>query len=380
VPFSFWPVDGTGRTVNSQGALVVSDPWAVIRAAIKWRCPMAGRSEAAALAAQAEDYYRAGRAAARVNPSFMFGSFWNLTRALVLMNGATSLHESGFDDLAQFTSLPTRPLFNSSIIARASASADLIHDLSGALGLDAPLPEVPIPVADLLGQVVVGHRIYRCATRAAEHFVPVREVQFMTDPNTRAVWVDLLFDGPRLNRHFQVSRERLLRDSGLGVHFREVSDGISANRRFEMTEPVVYRERPAVALRDVVQSVKPYLWASLGNAPPRWTHHVYLASSNRLPQMLSLFLLLFYFTSTIQRRPDIWEQLIADPLGVFIVKFISDQPVQLLFMLASEFAQRQVVPPPGSISKSIDPIPMHAPGNELYSPSGETSHVSRVQP
>jgi hypothetical protein len=73
-------------------------------------------------------------------------------------------------------------------------------------------------------------------------------------------------------------------------------------------------------------------------------HHVCLATASRVPQVLSLYLLLFAFGSVTRNRPHRFEEVLSEPIGSFIVDFVSRQPEQLLYLLASEFAAREVVP------------------------------------
>ena len=54
--------------------------------------------------------------------------------------------------------------------------------------------------------------------------------------------------------------------------------------------------------------------------------------------------MLFAFASVTHFRPRRFDQLLTEPIGTFVVDFISRQPGQLLYLLASEIASREVVP------------------------------------
>ena len=165
----------------------------------------------------------------------------------------------------------------------------------------------------------------------------------MTDVGERTIWVDLIFDSGRLGRS-DLSSSKLMVAGALGAVFREVESDTAGRRRFEMLRPFAYDKEPWDELDQVVNTVRPYLWTSLGKGSSYGVHHLSLAAGNRVPQVLGLYLLLFAFGSLTHFRPHRFDQLLAEPIGSFVVDFIARQPEQLLYLLASEFATREVLP------------------------------------
>jgi YaaC-like Protein len=349
VSFSAWPLArGTSR-IEFQKVLFTSNLWDVMRAAANLRCPPARLSEAEALITMAEDLYRAAVSAIRANPLLLYLVFQNLAKALIVVSGHTGSLENLIDGITDQHGLDGWELRNAWILVEPSAGPNVFQLLAAALRLPVPAPGSAIPVLDLLPQVVVGHRLYRSATAAPEHFAAAQELQFMHDVVERTVWIDLLFDSGRLGRA-DLTTSKLIGAGALGAAFRQVESDLAGRRRFEMLKPFSYDKHPSERLQEVVDAVRPYLWTAVSKASPYRVHHVCLATANRVPQVLGLYLLHFAFGSIMRIRPHRFDELLAEPIGTFVVDFISRQPEQLLHLLASEFAEREVVQGSESLS------------------------------
>lgn len=72
--------------------------------------------------------------------------------------------------------------------------------------------------------------------------------------------------------------------------------------------------------------------------PAAETHH-------RVPQLASLWLLFYYFGSIVRYRPHLFDNVTSGSFGAFVTEFISAQAEQLLYLFASEMAQREVAKP-----------------------------------
>ncbi len=95
--------------------------------------------------------------------------------------------------------------------------------------------------------------------------------------------------------------------------------------------------------------MRPYLWEIVSAIPGSVyrRYYVYLAaqrgkhlSPNRLYVGNP-----FYLGSVVRDRPHTFEEMIASPFGPFITEFISAQPEQMLYMLASEMCAREIAQP-----------------------------------
>lgn len=357
VAFSAWPLAPNSNPTEFQQVLFAPSPWDIARASAHLNAPAARLTEASAFIDQGEEMHRAAAAGHRANPLLLYYAVNNLAKALIIVRGYDRSLEKVRDGVAEQSGPGGWELRNSELLIEPSAEPTVFQLLAGALGLTPPSTGSAIPVSDLLPQVVLGHRLYRSATGAPEQFAVVHELQFMHDPMGKTVWVDLLFDSGRLARA-DVTSTTLISAGGLVDTFREVESDLAGRRRFEMLAPFSYQTKPWERLEAVVAAVMPCLWSTVGKAPPYRVHQVCLATANRVPQLLGLYLLHFAFGSITRHRPHRFEEVLSEPIGSFIVDFVSRQPEQLLYLLASEFAAREVVPgtrPPQARGGGADP-------------------------
>jgi len=263
---------------------------------------------------------------------------------LALVNGYSGSLERATHGLSERTAAGGRAIRDSEIEVGVTSAArpSIFRLLATSADLPAPAAGQLFPVEDLLPQVVVGHRLYRASTRTAEKFITVDKVRLMKSAVGNSLWVELVFDRGRLSR-YGVSGTQLLADGDLDTTFREVASGVTGTRRFEMLTAVAYGARPTDGMYRAVRTVRPKLWRALSGVRPYRTYYVCLATANRLPQILASYMLMFYFGSVTRYRPHIFDRVLAGPLGGFVTEFITSEPEQLLYGLASQLAQREVV-------------------------------------
>ena len=152
---------------------------------------------------------------------------------------------------------------------------------------------------------------------------------------------------------YAVPRSRLLDEGGLSGLFREVmTTGIARDDDlvcFEQDVPLTYTGRPTDVVADLVALVRPQLWRIVSATPAaayrRYYLHLTPVGQLRLPQLASSWALFFYFGSV---SCDTGLACSTGPLasyGPFVSEFISAQPRQMLYLLASEFCQRKIARP-----------------------------------
>jgi hypothetical protein len=64
-----------------------------------------------------------------------------------------------------------------------------------------------------------------------------------------------------------------------------------------------------------------------------------------LPQLLSIYAISYYLGSITRYRPHHFPAINDGAFGPRIQDFISGQPQQFLYLLASEFARREIAKP-----------------------------------
>jgi hypothetical protein len=216
-----------------------------------------------------------------------------------------------------------------------------------ALKYTPPPDKTVLEVSDLLPQVVVGHRQWRDAEDRAERFVRV-EVQFRHDADKRAVWICLYVRLDDLSR-YAVNPSAVLTSANLDAVFQLVPSIDPEAHCFEMRRPAKYRDDAVETLQQLAYRVRDYLWEIVSTVPGAAYRRYYLYLSppgaEPLPQLGSLWATFFYLGSVVRYRPHTFAQMIAGPFGPFITEFISAQPAQMLYMLASEMCRREVAQP-----------------------------------
>lgn len=112
------------------------------------------------------------------------------------------------------------------------------------------------------------------------------------------------------------------------AHLRSVPTNVAGTR-------VVRHSRAADEIKDVVEAVRPFLRRSATSMPPYRHYYVHLSPparrQERLPQLLSLYMLFFYFGSVTRYRPHVFDEILSSNYGPFVREFIASQPDQLLY-------------------------------------------------
>ena len=110
-----------------------------------------------------------------------------------------------------------------------------------------------------------------------------------------------------------------------------------------------YTGRATDVVADLVDSMRDRLWRIASAVPASNYRRYYLhltppAEQSRMPQISSLWALFFYFGSVVRYRPHLFDQ-VAGRYGAFVAEFVSAQPEQMLYLLASELCEREIARP-----------------------------------
>jgi YaaC-like Protein len=99
-----------------------------------------------------------------------------------------------------------------------------------------------------------------------------------------------------------------------------------------MATPENYTDRPSDVANALVSKIRHQLWRSVTIVKPFRKYYVYVAdvADPVLPQLCSIYMVLFYLGSITRYRPNYFDDLIAGPFGAFIQEFIENQPNQLV--------------------------------------------------
>jgi putative hemolysin len=350
--FILWDANGL------QSLLFARDPWLVIARSIKQQCPKPRQLEALAYLEQSKDFYIAATGAGVIaaRPLALYYSFMNLAKAFCLTRGGRASYDQAQHGISEQRAPGARELIGAFLRAFPSVPTDpanvfdeFMHVLSGA-GMPATT-DYQLPV--LLPQIVPGHRFWAQGSKKTERFIAIHDIQFWHDPATRAMWLRLYFVGSDLSR-LSVTQQRMLDETRLAGRF----GGVTCNEKYDGKELLCFEQvtthnytsgYPADEFQPVIDGLRDRIWVTVATVPPYRRYYVYLAPTVEhpflLPQILSIYALIFYLGSITRYRPHQYDAISVGLFGPWIQEFVSGQPLQFLYLLASEFARQEVTRP-----------------------------------
>ncbi len=281
----------------------------------------------------------------------------NLAKAFALTVQQQASFNQAHHGLAERLRPPSKELENAFLQSHRSPNArtgalnlfdELLQAVTGA-GLSAD-KDFDLPV--LLPQIVPGHRLWAEAMDVSERFVALHDIRFNEDATSKEIWLSIDIFADDLTR-LSVSHTQLLKEARLVGKFREVqmTAKIKGRKliRFEQIQPRSYTHRSSDEVPNLVADIKPMLWTTVASVPPYRRYYVYLAPvaehGQVLSQLLSIYAITYYLGSITRYRPHHFDSIVRSPMGPRIEEFISGQPLQFIYLMASEFAEQEVTKP-----------------------------------
>jgi hypothetical protein len=362
IPFSLWPIKvGAKGNASLQSLLFSLDPWSIIDQTIKTSCPEPARLEALACMRQARDFFEGAIDAQRVSarPLVLYYCFMNLVKAFCLTRGTQPTFDKAQHGLSEMLRLPRNQELKDAFL-RAFVSPNGRNELQNFSEFMAALTGIPLAVNQeydvpvLLPQILPGHRLWASAADKKERFIAVHDIRPHLNKATRELWLNLYFVSDDLSR-IDVSIKRFLAESKLDLSFEQIAcnEKDSSARDlicFQQVVPIVCpNTKYANSLQSLFDTMRGLLWATVATVPPYRRHYIYLRPAPEdaqvLPQLLSIYAVAYYLGSITRYRPHHLPAIIDGVFGPRIQDFISGQPQQFLYLLASEFAQREIAKP-----------------------------------
>jgi len=362
IPFSFWPTKvGIKGNASLQPLLFSLDPWAIIDLVIKESCPASSKSEALACMAQAKDFYESATEAGKVSakPLSLYYCLMNLVKAFCLTRGTQLTFDKAQHGLSEKLRAPSnRELIDAFLQAFPSPNSngalqnysEFMSALTGS-GLSSQM-DYSLPV--LLPQILPGHRLWSHGSAKKERFIAIHDIRPMLDKSTGSIWLNAYFISDDLTR-LSVTHSELLSLSGLSADFAQVTcnDKDSEGRKvicFEQRNPIICASRKyANHLQELVDVLKNKLWTTVSTIPPYRRYYVYLCPSSEsnqvVHQLLSIYAISYYLGSITRYRPHHFPSITDGSFGPRIQDFVTGQPLQFLYLIASEFAKQEIARP-----------------------------------
>jgi hypothetical protein len=355
LPFSFFPMFRSNRRWGLHSMLYAAEPWAVISGAVRDSGTALASSQVAIDSAlsfvrQAREYFKAAEEAAALEtrPLLYYYSFLNLGKAISIARGQSGLVGKVTHGVAAFHPSGYSPSTAQVVFQSSGQHPSALDALHRALE-GTQLTPGNVRISDLLAQSVIGHRMWRTPGARKERFFAVDDSRWFNDPVAQEIWLKLYIRRDSLRSGGRGVTETL-RESGLSPRFRAVADGYGAARDFHSFEQVsatTYTGRPGDVVMDSVHAVRRDIWQTVTTAPPYRRFYLYLSPTgeSRLPQWMSVYVILFWLGSLTRYQPVELLDILAGPLGPFLQEFIQTQPSQMLYMLASEIRMQDVSKP-----------------------------------
>jgi|SRR5271163_988764 hypothetical protein len=331
-----------------QHRLFVNDPWELIAEAIARAVkPGRARDVAQSFRLQAEDYFRAatsGRELA-VKPVLLYYAFLNLSKAYAVAKGNIGLTGKAFHGISCAPNPKTIP---GTLIRFDRRTGTLVfQELMKLLdGNPSALSLSGLRLGYLLPQILPGHRLWCYATNRTERFSTIEYFDLLHAPATKQVWLNLYIDRDDLDR-LKISESRILSQADLGEF--EVAYSATNSVFLQQRNPDSYSANPAEAFAALVRRYKNKIWETVKTASPYRKSYVYCCppqeQSARLPQTMSIYLLMYFLGSVTRYTPGHFEDLLDSKYGPFFGTFVSESPMQFLYLMASETLGREVSKP-----------------------------------
>ncbi|WP_368040823.1 YaaC family protein [Burkholderia lata] len=358
IPYSRHPVVRTSRRYGLQSRIFSTNPWGIIRQSIEDNLTGVSRDQAIAFVAQAENFYKTSQTSTLLSakPLLIYYCLLNLAKAFVLHKKLKQIYEKAQHGLEKNIHPGGTEFENSFLKSYRSKpnNVNVFDDFQEALfNKKTPSSGKVYDLQILLPQLLQGHRVWCEAAQSEERFVEITRIQYMHDESARKIWLCMGIFADDLSR-FGISRKQLLVESGLVGLFREVqSMEIIDGRKllkFEQIHALTYTGRASDKIHSLVELVRSNIWSTALKIPPFRKNYLYLCPAveqqSLMEQLLSIYACFYYFGSVTRYRPHLFESIIQGKFGAHIQELITNLPQQFLYLLASEFAGREIAHAP----------------------------------
>lgn len=343
-----------GSAFKLQHRLFVNDPWELIAEAIA-RAPVDSKTKdiAQSFRRQAEDYFTAATLGSElaVRPVLLYYAFLNLAKAYGISKGNSRLASRAYHGIA-FPQPKHRAITGSLVRFDSRKTPAIFHELLQQLGGNPQLTTAPLPLGHLLPQILPGHRLWCYATtRRTERFVTVEQLRILHSPQNKQIWLKLFVNRDDLEQ-IGLSEETLITRAGMASAFEHLP-GINVLHpglvTFQQKVPLTYISDPGDALIQLIRNARNLIWETVKIVSPYRKFYLYCCPSkehdSRMPQTLSIYLLMFVLGSITRYFPGHFEELMESKYGPFFKTFISESPMQFLYLMASEILGQEVSKP-----------------------------------
>ena len=350
---AFWGRNAIARTksgLSLQHRLFTNDPWAMISEGIHRTLPK-GRTRdiAHSFERQAEDYFRAATAGRElaVRPLLLYYAFLNLSKAYAVTKGNTNVVGRSFHGVraaAKPRAIPGSVIqFENTSPGRPGVFQELLQHLDG----NPSILRSDLRLGHLLPQILPGHRLWCYAAHRSERFLPIEHFQVRHSSSPKQVWLNIFLRKTNLAQ-VGLTETSVLSEADLAGEF-EVAGKFDGQICFQQLSPAPYSTDPAEAFTLIIEKFQNKIWETARIESPYRKPYLYCCPAaeqkTRLPQILSVYLLMFFLGSVTRYFPLYFDDLLDSRYGPLFETFVTETPMQFLYLMASEILGREVSKP-----------------------------------
>lgn len=359
VPFSFWPTRQTLPRPTVQSLLFALDPWVMMRRSIAEQVALqSSRTEAFDYIEQAHDFYSSAISSSvgAAKPVQLYYSFLNIAKAFIICRGIQPSLPTIRHGISESKPQQGREFFDGTIQMHPSpdvrGNLQAYDEFMRALGHRPLAGPLAFPITKLVPQILSGHRLWASAAGEQERFIALQHIDFMENKTQREIWIRIyIFQGDIARLGY--SQDKVLREGGLHPKFRKVKCSKEVDGKplicLEQEIPDTYGRHGVDLALGLAGKMSDKLWTTVGSSPPYRRYYLYVCPPadrpSLLPQIASIYALMFYLGSVTRYRPNVFRSLLDEEYGPRIEEFLSAQPLQYIYLMASEFARRDITRP-----------------------------------
>lgn len=356
--FSYWPMYRGSRRYGLQASLYATNPWAIIRSAIHRDSPASGRAEALAYLEQAQYFHEAATQSGEwaAKPLLLYYSFLNAAKSYVITRSVRPTLDRAHHGVSERLSPGGVELEDAYLDVHPSPTSGSQQVLAlfweALSGYQIPL-RLRLDLPYLLPQIVTGHRIWCDVANSNERFIALEAIEIRQDRKSKELWAVLQLHSGTLSQN-GLTGVQLLRGSQFFGVFRSVRGfhDSSVNEtmlQYEQTTTISYSHRPSDRIPGLIEGFRHRIWTVATTNRPFREYYLYVAPTPEriqvLPQLIAVYSLAFYLGSITRYRPQHFDGIMNSPFGGVLQEFLTSQPTQFLYLLASEFARREITRP-----------------------------------
>jgi hypothetical protein len=279
----------------------------------------------------------------------------NLAKAFALTRSVRTTFDQAQHGLAETLAPGGTELVDAVLYAYASPGTkglNLFDDFRVALGAVPLARKHSYPLVHLLPQIVPGHRLWCDATGSDERFFALETVPLLQSKKTKEIWAVIRLFHDDLARVGKTHKDFLVQTRLAAVTRETDGEEVEGRQiiRFEQSAPVMYTGRAADKVAELVSKFRALIWSTVTTNRPFRRYYLYACPVGEhpslLPQVASIYAIAFYLGSITRYRPQHFSRILAGAFGEFVQEFLSSQPSQFVYLMASDFARRDVARAP----------------------------------